>query len=157
MSTPTPPAHILVARPASSETAAAARSADTHAVDPYTADGTVREVREALCDGLTLSEAVEDWRDRLDAWNRRGQTVMLWGAPDRAAVFVALVDAGIPIDAVITSEPGFLAPSGVPLRTVQRIVEDPPDVVVTVGPDEVSDVRNVLEGHGIGARVYALD
>jgi len=113
-------------------------------------------VRDAMCDGLTLPEAVEEWRDRLDAWNRRGQTVALWGDAGRAAAFLALVHLGCPVDSVIHGETGFLAPVGVPVVTAKRLVEDPPDVVVSMGPETTREVRQTLESHGIAARVYEL-
>jgi hypothetical protein len=120
------------------------------------ASSTVGSVRDALSEDLTLGEALDDWIDRLDAWNRRGQQVWLWGPAERAVAFLALINRGVPIDGLVTDEVGFLGGTGLPTRRPSQLVEDPPDVVVTVGPDNMDQIRAVLDGFGLGPRVYEL-
>lgn len=116
----------------------------------------VGSVRDALCEDLTLGEALDDWIDRLDAWNRRGQQVWLWGPADRAVAFLALVNRGVPVDGLISDDAGFLGGTALPTARAADLVQDPPDVVVAVGPQTMDEVRAVLDGHGLGPRVYEL-
>ncbi|MFT6143860.1 MAG: hypothetical protein ACJAZO_004877 [Myxococcota bacterium] len=125
-------------------------------VSAAAANSAVGVVRDALCEDLTLGEALDDWIGKLDAWNRRGQQVWLWGPAERAVAFLALINRGVPIDGLITDDPGFLGGSGLPTARPTQLVEDPPDVVITVGPDTIDQVRAILDGFGLGPRVYEL-
>ncbi len=116
----------------------------------------VGSVRDVLGEDVTLSESLDDWIDRLDAWNRRGQQVWLWGSAERAVAFLALINRGVPIDGLVTSDIGFLGGSGLPTARAAQLVEDPPDVVITVGPDTMDQVRAELDRFGLGPRVYEL-
>lgn len=152
------PGFIHVPEHPLSDTAEAAANVVVTAlqVASASADSTVGSVRDALCEDLTLGEALDDWIDRLDAWNRRGQQVWLWGPAKRAVAFLALINRGVPIDGLITDETGFLARSALPTARPAQLVEDPPDVVVIVGTETMDHVRGVLDGFGLGPRVYEL-
>ncbi len=152
------PGFILLPEQALCDSQAAATSVTQAPLEVATASSmsSVGSVRDALSEDLTLGEALDDWIDRLDAWNRRGQQVWLWGPAERAVAFLALINRGVPIDGVITDQSGFLAGTGLPTASAAQLVEDPPDVVVTVGPDTMDQVRAVLDGFGLGPRVYEL-
>lgn len=134
----------------------AARAAPTTDVSVADATAVLASVRDVLCDGLTLHEAVDDWNDRVDTWNRRGQRVVLWGRPDRAVALLALLNRGVPVDALVSDQTGFLARTALPLCSAADLREDPADVVISVGPATVDEVRSALDALGLAPRVYAL-
>lgn len=118
---------------------------------------------DALLDTLvheedeTAGEALEGWRERLDAANRRGERVVFWGHPTSAVGFLAVLQMGVPLDACVgTPGHGFLGGSAVPIVTVERLREDPPQLVVIVDDTAVDDVRAALDELEIAPRVFSL-
>lgn len=118
---------------------------------------TVSHVLARLTNEETLTDALDMWRERMDTWNRRGESVAFFGSAESASVLVTLLDRGSVFDVVIADEVGFLAGSGIPVARLATVREDPPDVVVNGSGEPVDTVRARFDALGLGPRVYLLE
>ena len=149
----------------------AARTDEAPAVDPSVEDVLDRE-RAAGLDRLETLEALgargaraaEEFRSHLERLHEQGRRVAGYGAPSKAPVLLALSGVGrtlLPYTVDLSpAKDGCRVPgAGVPIHSVQHLLDDRPDEVVVLTWDIVDEVAAQLArmsaGSGWRPRLWA--
>ncbi len=99
----------------------------------------------------------DEWSDRLESFARAGSKSVIWGGGAKTVSFLNLIGAGDSIDWVVDINPGkqgsFIAGTGQPIVSPDRLVEIAPDVVVVMNPLYRREIEAQLGSMGLGPEV----
>lgn len=111
--------------------------------------------------GLEMRRVIDSWDVRLRDVRHRGGRVALWGAgPQAVAVLSALKDPSL-VDVVVDVDPDrqgkYIAGTGHLVLSPAGLVEVVPDLVVSMDPAHLEQIRQALDDLGLaGSRVRAV-
>lgn len=101
------------------------------------------------------------WRHALGMWQAAGRRVVLWGGGSKAVAFLALLQPGPAVAAVVDVNPHkhgtYLPGSGYPVAGPDALPTLRPDVVVVMNPVYRDEIAAMLAARGLHAALYALD
>lgn len=107
--------------------------------------------------GETVRSLVDVWRGRLDRLRRQGRRVAIWGAGSKGVTFLNMMDAEDAIGYVVDINPEkrgmFVAGTGHPVISPDRMVQDPPDLVICMNPRYRNEIRRMIGDRGLTVRV----
>lgn len=115
----------------------------------------------ALVDGYAqeFARMRDAWNARIHELRQKDQRVVLWGGGAKAVSFIALVGEADCIRQVVDINPGkqgsFLAGGGQEIVSPERLLTDPPDVVVVMNPVYREEIASQL--HGMGLKPQIID
>ena len=108
-----------------------------------------------------FSEKVVQWRQRIEELRSERRQVVIWGAGAKGVMFLNLlrVAAGAGIDWVVDINPrkqGHFVPlMGQRIVRPDRLLQNPPDLVVVMNPEYEHEVRSMIHDMGIGCEVVS--
>ena len=111
--------------------------------------------------GARFAEKVAEWRQRIDELRSDRRRVVVWGAGAKGVMFLNLVrmPAGTGIDRVVDINPrkqGHFVPlMGQTIVGPDRLLKDPPDLVIVMNPEYEREVRSMINNMGIGCQVVS--
>jgi SAM-dependent methyltransferase len=108
-----------------------------------------------------FAERVAQWRQRIDQLKSGRRHVVIWGAGSKGVMFLNLlhVATGAGIDWVVDINPrkhGHFVPlMGQRIVGPDRLMQNPPDLVVVMNPEYEREVRSMIDDMGIGCEVVS--
>jgi SAM-dependent methyltransferase len=108
-----------------------------------------------------FAERVTRWRQRIDELRSGRQHVVIWGAGSKGVMFLNLlhVATGAGIDWVVDVNPHkhdhFVPLMGQRIVGPDRLIQNPPDLVVVMNPEYEREVRSMIDDMGIGCEVVS--
>jgi SAM-dependent methyltransferase len=108
-----------------------------------------------------FAERVAWWRQRIDEVRSGRRHVVIWGAGSKGVMFLNLlhVATGAGIDWVVDINPrkhGHFVPlMGQRIVGPDRLMQNPPDLVVVMNPEYEREVRSMIDDMGIGCEVVS--
>jgi SAM-dependent methyltransferase len=108
-----------------------------------------------------FAERVALWRQRINELRSHHRHVVIWGAGAKGVMFLNLlrVTTGAGIDCVVDLNPrkhGHFVPlMGQEIVGPDRLLQDPPDIVVVMNPEYEREVRSMIDDMGIGCEVVS--
>jgi SAM-dependent methyltransferase len=113
---------------------------------------------EAFADHVR--EKRQEWNERLASLSRAGSSAVIWGGGAKTVSFLNLVDAHDTIRSVVDINPGkqgsFIAGTGQPIVSPERLAEIAPDVVVVMNPVYRAEIEAQLTSLGLAPEVIAV-
>ena len=101
------------------------------------------------------------WRQRIEEFRSKRRQIVIWGAGAKGVMFVNVlgVAAGAGIDWVVDINPrkhGHFVPlMGQEIVGPERLLQNPPDLVVVMNPEYEHEVRAVIEHSGLRSKVVS--
>jgi hypothetical protein len=108
-----------------------------------------------------FAERVAQWRQRIDELRSGRRHVVIWGAGAKGVMFLNLlrVATGAGVDWVVDINPrkhGHFVPlMGQRIVGPDRLMQNPPDLVVVMNPEYEREVRSMIDDMGIGCEVVS--
>lgn len=108
-----------------------------------------------------FAEKVARWRQRIEEFRSERRQIVIWGAGAKGVMFVNVlgVAAGAGIDWVVDINPrkhGHFVPlMGQEIIGPERLLQNPPDLVVVMNPEYEHEVRAVIEHSGLRSKVVS--
>jgi hypothetical protein len=97
------------------------------------------------------------WSDRIGTFREKGERVVVWGGGAKGVSFMALVEGADWIDRVVDINPGkqgtYLAGGGQEIVSPDRLIADPPDVIIVMNPLYAEEILGDVREMGLKARV----
>ncbi|MDX1484219.1 MAG: class I SAM-dependent methyltransferase [Alphaproteobacteria bacterium] len=107
-----------------------------------------------------FARSVDRWRGLLDGDAAAGRTVVLWGGGSKAVAFLAALDDGPQVNAVVDINPRrqgtYLPVTGHEIVSPSRLQQQPPARVIAMNPAYRAEISETLSGLGLDASLVAL-
>jgi SAM-dependent methyltransferase len=107
------------------------------------------------------SDSVAQWRQRIDELRSACRHVVIWGAGAKGVMFLNLlrVAAGAGVDWVVDINPRkqghFIPLMGQKIVSPDRLLQNPPDLVIVMNPEYEQEVRFIIDDLGIACEVVS--
>lgn len=108
-----------------------------------------------------FAEKVSQWRRRINELRSDGRRVAIWGAGAKGVMFLNMlgVSTGAGVDWVVDINPrkhGHFVPlMGQRIVGPDRLLQDPPDLIIAMNPEYECEIRSMIDAIGIGCAVVS--
>jgi hypothetical protein len=103
--------------------------------------------------GETVRSLVDSWRGRLAQLRRQGQRAAIWGAGSKGVTFLNMLNAEDEISYVVDINPEkhgmFVAGTGHPVISPDRMAQQPPDLIVCMNPQYRDEIAGMIAARGL--------
>lgn len=107
-----------------------------------------------------ITAYIRDWRSRLRHWSYSGNRVVLWGGGSKAVAFLTTLGTVDEVQLVVDINPHkqdkYLPGTGHRVVGPAELIECKPDVILVMNPAYLEEIRNQVQGLGLGAKVIPL-
>jgi SAM-dependent methyltransferase len=106
-----------------------------------------------------FTESVAQWRQRVEEWRSEHRKIVIWGAGSKGIMFLNFLGeaASAGIDCVVDINPrkhGHFVPIvGQEIVGPERLLQNPPDLLVVMNPEYTREVQAMIDDMGIGCEV----
>ncbi|MBI5812518.1 MAG: methyltransferase domain-containing protein [Meiothermus silvanus] len=104
--------------------------------------------------------AIQDWRNRLEAWHQAGKRVVLWAASSKSVAFLTSLAVSEEVAYAVDINPykrgHYLPGSGHPVVGPDDLEQAPPDVVLVMNSIYTEEIRRDLARRGLEPELVPL-
>jgi SAM-dependent methyltransferase len=110
--------------------------------------------------GETVRSLVDSWRGRLARLHLQGQRASIWGAGSKGVTFLNMLNAEDEISYVVDINPEkhgmFVAGTGHPVISPDRMAQVPPDLIVCMNPQYRNEIAGMIAARGLEIPVVTV-